>query len=404
MKSPRAAIAHVGYCSNIHPAESWHEVRAMLDGPVRDVKRAVSEHEPFGVGLRLAARAAYELEHEDALDDARALLDDAGLYVFSLNGFPYGAFHEGRVKEAVYRPDWLESERSRYTSALARVACALVPESVEPSISTVPGAFRERVAGEAERRSIALRIAKSAAELVLIERERGRTVRLALEPEPACLLETISEAVTFFEEQLCSGEVLAEFARETRIAHSLAERLLRRHVGICLDTCHASVEFEPPLQALRTLAARGIDVPKIQLSAGLVLEKPSPEALAHLARFADEVYLHQTVVKERDTLTRFVDLPEALARAASISKEAQWRVHFHVPVCESSFGLLSSTAPELEAMLLEAEKLAPHLEVETYTFGVLPEAYRDRSVTESIARELSWVRDTLARRPSPVAT
>jgi hypothetical protein len=143
-------------------------------------------------------------------------------------------------------------------------------------------------------------------------------------------------------------------------------------------------------------------VPKIQLSAGLLLEKPSPEALAHLAGFADEVYLHQTVVRQGDSLTRFLDLPDALTHAPALSKDAEWRVHFHVPVCESSFGLLSSTAHELEALLLEADELAPHLEVETYTFGVLPEAYRARSVTESIARELDWVRATLARRASAV--
>jgi hypothetical protein len=223
-------------------------------------------------------------------------------------------------------------------------------------------------------------------------------LRLALEPEPACLLETIADTVDFFENELCSSELLGELARATGTTRSQAEVLLRRHVGVCLDTCHASVEFESPLEALRTLADHGIVVPKIQLSAGLRLENASADALALLGTFADDVYLHQTVVRSNGALTRFLDLPEALSARERFAKDAEWRVHFHVPICEPSFGLLSSTQADLEALLLAAPELAPHLEVETYTFGVLPEAYRNRSVTESITRELAWVRSVLARR------
>lgn len=396
MTAPPAV--HLGYCTNIHPAESWAEVRAMLAGPVRAVKDAAGVQGAFGIGLRLAASAAYELAHEGAAETARAALSEAGLYVFSLNGFPYGAFHGARVKEAVYRPDWREDERVRYTSALARVACELLPDGLEGSISTVPGAFAERAAAAQERREIARNIAASAAEFAAIERERGRTLRLALEPEPACLLETIAETVDFFEAELCSTEVLDELARKTDTTRKRAEALLRRHVGVCLDTCHASVEFESPLHALETLKNHGIVVPKIQLSAGLRIENAAPDALSLLATFSDDVYLHQTVVSSDGVLTRFLDLPDALAARERFAADAEWRVHFHVPICESSFGLLSSTQSDLEALLLAAPELASHLEVETYTFGVLPEAYRHRSVTESIARELAWVRALLARR------
>jgi sugar phosphate isomerase/epimerase len=389
---------HLGYCTNIHPGESLSDVRAMLAGPVRAVKAAAGVKGAFGVGLRLAARAAYELARPGAAELARAELAEAGLYVFSLNGFPYGAFHDTRVKEEVYRPDWLEDERVRYTRALARAACELLPAELEGSISTVPGAFAPRAAGPAERREIARNIATSAADLAVIERERGRTLRLALEPEPACLLETIAETVDFFENELCSRELLGELSRATGTTTSQAEALLRRHVGVCLDTCHASVEFESPLDALRTLAHHGVCVPKIQLSAGLRIENASADALALLGTFADDVYLHQTVVRSDGALTRFLDLPEALSARERFAKDAEWRVHFHVPICEPSFGLLSSTQADLEALLLAAPELAPHLEVETYTFGVLPEAYRGRSMTESIVRELAWVRSLLARR------
>lgn len=398
-----AAPVHLGYCTNIHPAESWAETRALLAGPVRAVKAATGESGAFGVGLRLAARAAYELEQAGDVAEVRAELAEAGLYVFSLNGFPYGAFHGTRVKEAVYRPDWLEDERVRYTSALARVACELLPPGLEGSISTVPGAFAERASGATERRLIARNVMASAAQLIALERERGRTLRLALEPEPACLLETIAETIDFFENELCASDVLEELARRTGTPRSSAETLLRRHVGVCLDTCHASVEFESPREALATLAARGIAVPKIQLSAGLRLENASPDALALLEGFSDDVYLHQTVVHAEGKLTRFLDLPQALSAAGRFANDAEWRVHFHVPVCEPSFGLLSSTQADLEALLLGAPELAPHLEVETYTFGVLPEAHRNVTMIASIARELAWVRGVLARRAPPRA-
>lgn len=404
--------AHLTYCTNIHPGEAWSEVREALRTHVAGVKKRVSPDAPFGVGLRLAARAAEELSGPAVLEQARAELEDAGLYVFTLNGFPYGAFHGRRVKERVYRPDWLEEDRVSYTSALAHVLSHLLPEGTPGSISTVPGCFQERATRGAAR-TIAHNVARAAAELVRIERETGHTIALALEPEPACLLETTDLAIDFFEQELSSHEVVESFGRQCGLDARDAEPSLRRHVGICLDACHASVEFERPVMALEKLRSAGIAVPKIQLSAGLRLESASADAVGELRAFDDGVYFHQTVVRSGDEregasrgLRRFVDLPDALAAVSELGDGAEWRVHCHVPVFHAGFGRFSSTQEDLRELVVLATELSPHLEIETYTFDVLPPALRDRPVTEAIARELEWVLGALGERrarPSSVA-
>ncbi|HEX6274433.1 MAG TPA: metabolite traffic protein EboE, partial [Polyangiaceae bacterium] len=257
MKLETPAGAHLTYCTNIHPGESWADVREALRTHVVCVKRRVSPSAPFGVGLRLSARAAEELATTPgALAEARAELDAAGLYVFTLNGFPYGEFHGTRVKERVYRPDWLEDARIDYTGSLARVLAALLPADTPGSISTVPGCFAER-AERGAARAVAHNVARAAAELATLERETGVTIALALEPEPACLLETTDDALAFFERELFSRDVLEAFAERLGADASRVEPVLRRHVGVCLDACHASVEFERPLMALQKLSSAG---------------------------------------------------------------------------------------------------------------------------------------------------
>jgi hypothetical protein len=401
------AGAHLTYCTNIHPGESLVDVEELLSSHVHDVKRRVSPDEPFGVGLRLAARAATELEAPGALDRVRATLDAGGLYVFTLNGFPYGAFHGTRVKERVYEPDWRTDQRVHYTESLARVLTALLPEGVDGSISTVPGCFGPNARAPSARTEMAHRLVHVATTLVDVERTTGKRIALALEPEPACLLETTADAIAFFEQDLFGAASLTRFGEATGLDRAGAERALRRHLGVCLDACHASVEFERPRDALAALVAAGIAVPKIQLSAGLRLSPVDAPGLAALRSFEDQVYLHQTVGKTLDgSLVRFLDLDQALAAAGSPAAGerapghtfSELRVHFHVPIFEPALTPFSSTHDDLAELLRDAPALAPHLEVETYTFGVLPERYRTLSVSEAIAAELEWARARLSER------
>lgn len=387
--------AQLTYCTNVHPGETLLAVRALLKQHVSAVKRAIAPEQPFGLGLRLAAAAADSLDNAEELTRFKAELQADGLYCFTLNGFPYGAFHATRVKERVYLPDWQAPERLRYTQVLARVLGELLPLGVKGSISTVPGCFKPNVNGPDSERVMADAMIDVVAMLVDIARSRGRHIALALEPEPECFLETTDDALKFFEARLFSREARQRLVDAADIEPAEAERTLRRHLGVCLDTCHASVEFESPLDAWRKLQGAGIVVPKVQLSAGLRLASATQDSLDALREFADGVYLHQTVVRHDGQLHRYADLPEALASAPVDG--AEWRVHFHVPIFMRELGAFESTQADVVPLLNELATVTdcPHLEVETYTWDVLPEVFRNVPVDEAIARELRFVLNTL---------
>jgi sugar phosphate isomerase/epimerase len=385
---------HLTYCTNIHPGETWDEVFANVSTHVLAVKARVAPDDPFGVGLRLSAAAARRLAEPAVLEAFRDFLRAHDLYVFTINGFPYGTFHGRAVKENVYRPDWLEDERVAYSDQLAALLAALLPAGMEGSVSTVPGCFVERSDADAGER-MAANLRRHALGLWRLRERTGRTIGLALEPEPHCVLETSADAVTFFERHLFSPPSLAAFAQASGLAVAAAEEVLRCHLGVCLDACHAAVEFEEPARALDALARAGLRLLKVQVSAGLVV-RPDLESLVALARFAEGVYLHQVVARTGRQLRRFVDLAPALAQARPGESDDEWRVHFHVPLFLEQLGPFQNTQAFLGQLLPLLARTRPtaHLEVETYTWDVLPEEYRRDPVDDAIARELRW---TLAR-------
>jgi sugar phosphate isomerase/epimerase len=391
----RAGDSHLGYCTNIHPGESWDEIRANLGRYVPEVKRLVSPDAPFGLGLRLSCTAARQLARPDALAEFAGFLRRESLYVFTINGFPYGPFHGTRVKEGVYLPDWRDEERLEYTNLLADLLAQWVPAApgAGGSISTVPGAFRAAARGDADSERIAGLLVRHVAHLVNLERRTGRRIVLALEPEPCCLLETVEETVAFFREHLHSAAAAVRLARLTGLDAAAAARALRDHLGVCLDLCHAAVEFEDPETCFAALGGAGIGVAKIQVTAGLRIPRVTAESADALRRLEDGVYLHQVVERSVDGLARFVDLDAALASGGWRRRDSEWRVHFHVPVfLESLDGFASTQAFVREALALhKARNRSPHLEVETYTWSVLPERERRVPVEQAIARELEWV-------------
>lgn len=391
---------HLTYCSNIHPGETWERVRENLERYTVPVKQRVAPGRDFGLGLRLSARAAETLEREAELEELRGFLAENGLYLFTLNGFPYGPFHGEPVKEEVYLPDWTTDERVVYTDRLARLMAEVMPSdrTVEGSISTVPGGFRPHIAtGEAEE-AVARNVARHATQLHRLREETGQRIALALEPEPCCYLEVIEEAVRFFEERLWRSESIARFAAGTGLGKGDAEERLREHVGVCFDTCHAAVEYESCETAVRRLQGAGVRIVKAQVTAGLEVDlRGSPadvaERLSGLASFADEVYLHQVVAPEDGTLRRFLDLPDALERWESGDRPRECRIHFHVPVFREELGPFRGTQGFVREFLelVRKEETTPHLELETYTWDVLPEEFRREGPVAAVAGELEWV-------------
>ncbi|WP_030662543.1 metabolite traffic protein EboE [Streptomyces cellulosae] len=389
-RHPDGSVVHLAYCTNVHPAETLDGVLAQLRDHCEPVRRRLGR-DRLGIGLWLAKDAARALVSDpSALRGLRTELDRRGLEVVTLNGFPYQGFGAEEVKYRVYTPDWADPERLDHTTSLARVLAGLLPDDVtEGSISTLPLAWRTAYDEQrAERAHDAL--TSLADRLDALEELTGRSIRLALEPEPGCVVETTHDAI----------------APLTAIAHD--------RIGICVDTCHLATSFEDPHTAVDALTAAGVSVVKSQLSAALHAEHPHlPEVREALAAFDEPRFLHQTrtsptlhSVRAGGTpvaagLRGTDDLGEALAGDA-LPDAAPWRAHFHVPLHAAPAAPLTSTLPVLKAALTRLvggpHPLTRHLEVETYTWQALPPELRPRSRTQladGIAAELALARDLL---------
>ncbi|MER7485599.1 metabolite traffic protein EboE [Streptomyces sp. NPDC126497] len=377
-RHPDGSTVHLAYCTNVHPAETLDGVLTQLRDHCEPVRRRLGR-DRLGIGLWLAKDAAHALVTDPAaLRGLRCALDRRGLEVVTLNGFPYEGFGAEEVKYRVYRPDWADPERLEHTTSLARVLAGLLPDDVtDGSISTLPLAWR--TAHDEQRAETAHAALRTLAErLDALQELTGRSIRVALEPEPGCVVETTRDAI----------------APLTAIAHD--------RVGVCVDTCHLATSFEDPHTALDDLTRAGVPVVKSQLSAALHAEQPHlPEVREALAAFAEPRFLHQTRTSTPAGLRGTDDLDEALAGGA-LPDTAPWRAHFHVPLHAAPTAPLTSTLPVLKSALTRLvggpHPLTRHLEVETYTWQALPPELRPRGRTQladGIAAELTLARDLL---------
>ncbi len=354
------------YCTNIHPAESWAETTANVRRYVPAVKAAVSPDSPFPVGLRISGQAAAEATPAEAAS-FQGWCRDHDCFIATLNGFPYGTFHHVPVKESVYLPDWRDPERLNYTKRLADLLVNWLPDGLHGSISTVPIGYREAVALE-ELPAAMANLRHALEYLDHLAQKSGREIVLAIEPEPGCWLETTQDLVDFF-------------ARLDLPPH------LRPYLTACYDCCHQALQFEEPGESLALLAAHDIRIGHVQVSSALRLPQTD---LTPMQRFVEPVYLHQTVGRGKNgKLVRYNDLE--LALAAGLENIEEWRIHFHVPVFIENLNDCATTRPFLEKILPLFPPDLP-LEVETYTWTVLPEDLRKAELTDSIAREIEWVK------------
>lgn len=389
--------SRLGYCSNVHPGTTLEQVRHVVANPIRRV-REMRSLETMQAGLWLGARVARVLCSDSRRFDAFAgLLGDSGVKLRTLNGFPFDDFHTERVKEAVYLPDWADPKRLDYTLDLARILAAALPggES-EGTISTLPLGFAARWDQERHAQSLDT-LCRLAIELDRLAQREGRPVRVCLEMEPGCVLETTGQVIGFFNDDLA---VAAK-------RHGVSASLLSNYLGVCYDICHQAVMFEQPGLSLKQLNSAGITVGKIQVSSALEADPPgSGETLKQLATFAEHRYLHQVRMQRADgTLAGVADLPEAL-REGGLADDGPWRVHFHLPIQiatipDSSLTTTQGAILDVLDYLRALPGFRPHLEVETYTWHVLPEALRpadDGALQKGLVGELNWLEGEMRQR------
>ncbi|MBI4662074.1 MAG: metabolite traffic protein EboE [Verrucomicrobia bacterium] len=379
---------HLSYSTNIHRGESWAEIFEALQRHTLAVRNQVSPKAPYAIGLRLSDLASRELAEPKRLSEFQLWLDQNDCYIFTINGFPFGRFHGGRVKEQVYVPDWTTQDRLDYTNRLFDLLAVLVPEGVEGSVSTVPCSFKEFITTKDQLRLMRANLWRCVEHTATLTERTGKQLHLGLEPEPLCYLETSPETARFFE------EMRADRPKDSR---------LDRHLGVNYDTCHLAVEFEEPQDVIGQFQRHGIKISKIHFSSALRV-RPTAEARQALTAFADDVYFHQVIARREDgTLTRYRDLDAALTRHSALRtpQSEEWRIHFHIPLHSRPTAHFENTSDHLLGVMdaLQANPaLCSHLEMETYTWEVMPPEMKNRSVVDQLVAEYDWCLAKLAER------
>lgn len=399
------ANAELSYCSNIHPGEGWQAHFDELKKNVPLIKASVSPDNPFGLGLRLSAQAGQELSDASALSEFKEWLQEQDLYVFTMNGFPYGDFHLKRVKDNVHAPDWTTKERLEYTKQLFDILVQLRAPGQEGGISTSPLSYRfwhnqEDADWQTKRDICTQHIIEIAEHLYKKENDSAVYMHLDIEPEPDGMIEDAQEFLSWYQDELLPM-ASAYFQKQHEIDQQQSIQIIQRYICLCYDVCHFALEYEDHALCMNRLDQAGIRIGKFQVSSALKVRLDSDPQRAQaqkqkLSEFDEPIYLHQVIAKDAaGELVKYRDLADAFADN-NTDTHTEWRSHFHVPIFLESYGELSSTQDDIRQVMRLHKQLprTNHIEVETYTWGVLPKSLQI-PIHESIARELNWLVDLL---------
>ena len=397
---------HLTYCTKIHRANGWSELFEAIKSYVPTLKSHLSPDQPFGIGLRLSATASAQLLEPSRLRAFKAFLADHDLYVFTMNGFPFGDFYGPPVKAQIFAPDWQDEQRVQYTLRLIEILRQLLPEGAEGSISTLPLSYKSWVLADDEEKAME-RIVRNllcvVEALIHVRKEYGCTIHLDIEPEPDGLVENIGEFIQFYQKWLqpCGVPLLAK-SLQVNVAE--ARRYVEDYLRLCLDTCHLAVAYEEPADVLRLLAEAGIGIGKVQITSGLRVPIPKTrekrtDLSRCLSRFAESDYLHQVIGRRADgSGNRFPDLCQALPHLEEC-RDDEWRIHYHMPLFVEDYQMLHSTQSETVRLLqlLKETGFTRHLEIETYTWEQLP-ADLKTPLHDSLLQEYRFVLSVLEEK------
>ena len=376
---------HLAYCTNIHRGEGWNETFHGLNEYTLKVKEKVSQSDPFAIGLRLGYKAALELSETGSgnLDEFIKWLDHNNCYIFSINGFPYGQFHGSRVKEQVYSPDWTFDSRVEYTNLLFDILAEILPSGMSGSVSTLPGSFKEFIQDDTQQGNVIIEnLARCGKHINDLIEKTGKDLHLGLEPEPLGWFENTPETLSFFK-------------RFRNIHGDEFDNV----IGVNYDTCHLAIEYENAKESLLLLKNNNIKISKIHLSSALKL-KPNQQTVDSLKEYQDDVYLHQVIARQQNgDLIRFKDLPDAIENFLKGNcNDDEWRVHFHIPLHASPDSLFDDTRDHIKdtlSVLSSDPEMCKHLEMETYTWEVLPNSMQSNSVVDQLSLEYDWTLNSL---------
>ncbi|TDS14376.1 hypothetical protein DFQ03_2463 [Maribacter caenipelagi] len=385
---------HLTYCTNIHPGQDWKSTFESIKQHVPGIKSKVSKEQPFGLGLRLSNKASEELEMGNNMSEFKQWLDTNHLYVFTMNGFPYGNFHDERVKDMVHAPDWTTNGRLEYTKRMFRQLSELLPEGMNGGISTSPITYRYWHKTDSAIKNAFETGAKNMLEVAFqlhnIEKSTGKYLHLDIEPEPDGLLENSEEVLEFYADFLVPIGV-TYFKQELGVDANKAEAIIKKYITVCYDVCHFSLAYEEPIDTFTKFKANDIKVGKIQVSAALKIlfnGKNDEKIWEQLSQFNEPTYLHQVTEIIDGKVKTYSDLPLVLEGERN---HKELRAHYHVPIFLEKYGELFSTQDHILKTMqyLKLDPISEHLEIETYTWDVLPVALK-QDLSVSIIREIEW--------------
>jgi hypothetical protein len=391
-------LGHLTYSTLVHQTDNWEQLWKSVNTYLPAVKARVAPHEKFGVCLRTSAPSAELLSAEPSkVADLKKFFADNDLYLYTANAFVYGVFKKQVIKEDVYEPDWATPERRDYTKKVANLLAELAPEGINPSIQSAPLGFKPKVTGEDVVEAYTSNVIDVVAHLVELKKKTGKTVTLGLEPEPRCYLETTDETITYFKNHLFSGATAKRLAKQTGLNEADAAQAMRDYTGVVFDIGHQAVGYEDIPASLQKLVDSGVQIVKLQEAASMYIPDVSQKIVDALQTFAKTIYLSQTCQKKDGKMTWFLNLEDAFEDWYKNPGPREWRTHFHVPVFLTDLGAFGTTRFALEQALAFHKKtpLSTHLEIETYTWDVLPDHLKTGDIVEYVTRELDWVKGQL---------
>ena len=381
-----------GYCTNVHAGTTLDQIKENLSKYSTQVQRMFSPDRPMGLGLWLCNEVCEELIVPNQANEFGNWLSENKFNPFTINGFPYRDFHQPVVKRLVYQPTWAEKVRLDYTIALAQIHSRLLSEGTDyGTISTLPLGWSSDDSVEF-RQKCAENLKSCCQALAELRDQTGKHIVLCIEPEPGCVFQNSEQLVEFFHQHLLDGEEQEN------------ERILD-FIGVCHDVCHSAVMFEPQKTALDLYRSNNIRIGKVQVSSAVAADfghqcdEEQADIMTHvLQQFAEDRYLHQTVVNDGSTTVFFEDLNLALQKYGR-KPFGTWRVHYHVPIFTKQLTVLETTQSDIHDCVAWIAAHANdfqhdiHFEIETYAWSVLPESLRSKSLGDDIAREMIWFRD-----------
>jgi hypothetical protein len=391
-------LGHLTYSTLVHQTDNWEQLWKSVNTYLPAVKARVAPHEKFGVCLRTSAPSVELLSTEPGkVADLKQFFKDQDLYLYTANAFVYGVFKKQVIKEDVYEPDWATPERREYTKKVATLLAELAPEGINPSIQSAPLGFKPKVTGDDVVATYTSNVIDVVAHLVELKKKTGKTVTLGLEPEPRCYLETTDETITYFKNHLFSGPTAKRLAQATGLNEADAAQAMRDYTGVVFDIGHQAVGYEDIPASLQKLVDNGVQIVKLQEAASMFIPDVSQKIVDALQPFAKTIYLSQTCQMKDGKMTWFLNLEDAFEDWYKNPGPREWRTHFHVPVFLNDLGAFGTTRFALEQALAFHKKtpLSAHLEIETYTWDVLPERLKTGDIVEYVTREIDWVKGQL---------